>query len=199
MDTTLPDFHPGVALVVVDMQNDFADPAGSLFVSGGDGLVDPINAMMTSARSGGATVVLTQDWHPEVTPHFERDGGPWPVHCVAGTWGAELVDGLSTDADAVVRKGTRGEDGYSAFSMRDSRSGADVPTGLAGLLRERGIDAVVVVGLAADVCVAATAQDAAANGFTTTVAWNATRPVHPERDPQVLADLAAAGVAVVGR
>lgn len=199
MDTTLPDFHAGVALVVVDMQNDFADPAGSLFVSGGDGLVDPINAMISSARRSGATVVLTQDWHPEQTPHFERDGGPWPVHCVAGTWGAELVAGLSTDADVIVRKGTRGEDGYSAFSMRDTRSGADMPTGLAGLLRERGIDDVVVVGLAADVCVAATAQDAAANGFTTTVAWAATRPVHPERDPQVLADLAAAGVAVVRR
>ncbi len=197
MDTTLPDFHPGAALVVVDMQNDFAHPRGSLFVAGGDALVAPINAMMRAARTGGATVVLTQDWHPSVTPHFDTDGGPWPVHCVAGTWGAELVEGLSADADAVVRKGTRGEDGYSAFSMRDTRSGDDVPTGLAGLLRERGVDSVVVVGLAADVCVAATAQDAAAAGFDTTVAWWATRPVHPDRDPLVRADLATAGVAVV--
>ena len=198
MDVNLPDFGPGVALVVVDMQNDFADPSGSLFVAGGDALVDPVNRLTATARSAGATVVLTQDWHPSATPHFVTDGGPWPVHCVAGTWGAELVAGLATDADAVVRKGTRGEDGYSAFSMRDTRTGADVPTGLAGLLRERGIEQVVVVGLAADVCVAATAHDAAASGFATTVAWHATRAVHPETEPQVRADLAAAGVAVVG-
>lgn len=198
MDATLAELGPDVALVVVDMQNDFADPAGSLFVAGGDALVEPINALITEARAAGATVVLTQDWHPAETPHFVTDGGPWPVHCVAGTWGAELVAGLYGDADAVVRKGTRGEDGYSAFSMRDTRTGADVPTGLAGLLHERRVASVVVVGLAGDVCVSATAQDAAAAGFTTTVAWGATAAVHPDTAPQVLADLAAAGVLVVG-
>lgn len=199
MNTTLPAFDPGVALIVVDMQNDFADPRGSLFVAGADVLAEPINALIADARRSGATVVLTQDWHPPVTPHFATDGGPWPVHCVAGSWGAELVDGLSTDADAVVRKGTRGEDGYSAFSMRDTRSGADAPTGLAGLLRERHVDTVVVVGLAADVCVAATAHDAAAAGFATSVAWDATRAVDPDAGPRVRGDLAAAGVRVVDR
>lgn len=194
----LPEFGPSVALVVVDMQNDFADPGGSLFVAGGDALIEPINELIAAARRAGATIVLTQDWHPAETPHFDTDGGPWPVHCVAGTWGAELVAGLATDADAVVRKGTRGEDGYSAFSMRDTRTGGDVPTGLAGLLRERDVGDVVVVGLAADVCVAATARDAAASGFTTTVVWDATRPVYPDTASNVRADLAAAGVTVVG-
>lgn len=191
------DFDAATALLVVDMQNDFADPAGSLFVVGGDALVDPINALAASARAAGATVVLTQDWHPAETPHFVTGGGPWPVHCVAGTWGAELVGGLAADADAVVRKGTRGEDGYSAFSMRDTHTGADVPTGLAGLLRERAIERVVVVGLAADVCVAATAHDAAASGFATVVVWSATAPVDPAVEGSVRHDLTAAGVAVV--
>lgn len=198
MDATLPEFGPEVALVVVDMQNDFADPAGSLFVAGGDRLVAPINSLIAEARAAGSTIVLTQDWHPGETAHFVTGGGPWPVHCVAGTWGAELVGGLDDDADAVVRKGTRGEDGYSAFSMRDTRTGTDVPTGLTGLLRERQVERVVVVGLAADVCVAATAHDAAAAGFATAVAWAATAAVRPGDEPQVLADLAAAGVVVVG-
>ena len=195
--SALPEFDTGVGLVVVDMQNDFASPAGSLFVAGGDTLVAPINTMIGAARDAGATVVLTQDWHPAQTPHFDTDGGPWPVHCVAGTWGAELAEGLSRDADAIVRKGTRGEDGYSAFSMRDTRTGNDVPTGLAGLLRERGVGHVVVVGLAADVCVAATAHDASAAGFDVTVPWTAVRPVYPERAEQVRTELAGAGVVVV--
>ncbi len=197
MAGALAPFDRTTALVVVDMQNDFADPAGSLFVQEGDTLVEPINALMRAARDAGSTVVLTQDWHPERTPHFEPDG-PWPVHCVGGTWGADLVDGLDRHADAVVRKGTGGEDGYSAFTMRDTETGADLPTGLAGLLRERGIERVVVVGLAADVCVAATAKDAAAAGFATDVVWSATRPVYPDAVPQVRRELAEAGVAVVG-
>lgn len=186
-------FAPDTALVVVDMQNDFADPRGSLFVAGGDAIVGPINALMRSARAAGATVVLTQDWHPPATPHFEPDG-PWPVHCVGGTWGADLVASLDRHADAVVRKGTRGEDGYSAFSMRDPVSGDEMPTGLAGLLRDRRIDSVVVVGLAADVCVAATAGDAARAGFATTVVWEATRAVEPSQEPRVRAELAGLGV-----
>src|SRR5688500_16959722 len=75
------------ALVVTDVQNDFADPTGSLSVPGGDAVVDAANAQIAAARSAGSLVVYTQDWHPPRTPHFVTDGGPWPVHCVAGTWG----------------------------------------------------------------------------------------------------------------
>ncbi len=171
-------YDASTALVVVDMQNDFAHPDGSLFVSGGDALLGPVNDEIAAAADAGAVVVLTQDWHPPSTPHFVTDGGVWPVHCVAGTWGAELVDGLDPDhrAGAVIRKGTNGEDGYSAFMMREPDSTIDIPTGLAGLLRERGVARVVVVGLATDVCVAATAGSAAAAGFATTVLWAASRP-----------------------
>jgi nicotinamidase/pyrazinamidase len=190
-------FGPDVALVVVDVQNDFTDPNGSLYVQGGEVIVPRINALMAAARDAGATVVLTQDWHPPETPHFEPEG-TWPVHCVGGTWGAELYPELDRHADALVRKGTRGEDGYSAFTMREHASGDDVPTGLGGLLHQRGVEAVVVVGLATDVCVAATASDAAADGFTTIVVWDATRPVEPDAGERVLAELAACGVAVVG-
>jgi nicotinamidase/pyrazinamidase len=190
------------ALVVVDMQNDFGHPDGSLFVDGGDHVVEMINHEIERTAAAGGTVVLTQDWHPASTPHFIDDGGVWPTHCVAGTWGAELVDDLDPlhRASAVVRKGTNGEDGYSAFSMREPGGDVDIPTGLTGLLRERGTDRVVVVGVATDVCVAATALSAASAGFETVVLWDATRPVYPDADTteRVLADLDDADVTVIG-
>jgi nicotinamidase/pyrazinamidase len=154
------------ALVVVDVQNDFADPAGSLAVAGAAGIVPRINEAVRDARRAGATVVYTQDWHPEVTPHFAKDGGIWPVHCVADTWGAELHPSLDVAVDAPrIRKGTNGEDGYSGFTMRDPISGATQRTELDGLLRDRGISRIVVCGLATDYCVNATALDAIALGY----------------------------------
>src|SRR5919106_1005383 len=160
-------YQPATALVVVDVQNDFADPAGSLFVRGGDAVVSVINREIEMATSAGALVVATQDWHPESTPHFAKDGGIWPVHCVGGTWGAELAPGLGLPPDAPrVRKGTDGEDGYSGFTMRDPTSGEERPTELEELLSERGIERVIVCGLATDYCVKATALDAARIGFS---------------------------------
>src|SRR4051812_37618113 len=97
------------ALLVVDVQNDFAEPAGSLTVSGGLDVVPVVNAEVAAARGAGAPRVFTQDWHPPSTPHFAKDGGAWPVHCVAGTWGAEFAGGLTIDGP-VVRKGTDGQD-----------------------------------------------------------------------------------------
>ncbi len=195
-------YDESTALVVVDMQNDFAHPDGSLFVYGGDTLVGPINDEIAVAAAAGTVVVLTQDWHPPSTPHFVTYGGVWPVHCVAGTWGAELVDGLDPDhrASAVIRKGTNGEDGYSAFMMRRPGSSTDIATGLAGLLRERDVERVVVVGLASDVCVAATARSAAEAGFGTVLRWELSRPVDASEQTcvEVLADLDRAGVAVTG-
>jgi len=135
-------YDPRTALVVVDVQNDFADPAGSLAVHGAPNVLPIVNREIAAARSAGATVVLTQDWHPESTPHFAKDGGIWPVHCVAGTWGAELHPDLDpvAIAEAIrIRKGEHGEDGYSGFTMRDPLSGALTPTPLQGLLREAGI------------------------------------------------------------
>ena len=190
------------ALVVVDLQNDFAHPDGSLFVTGGDDLVDGINAEITAARAAGGTIVVTQDWHPPATPHFETDGGVWPGHCIAGSWGAELVDGLDPDhaASAVIRKGTNGEDGYSAFAMREPGGDVDLPTGLAGLLSERNISKVVVCGLATDVCVSATALSSQAAGFDTTVLWELSRPVYTDdaTTDRVLGEFADAAIDVVG-
>jgi nicotinamidase/pyrazinamidase len=167
-------YQPTTALVVVDVQNDFVDPAGSLSVKGGDGVIPVINGEIEMATLADALVVATQDWHPESTPHFAKDGGIWPVHCVADTWGSELHPDLAMPVDAPrIHKGANGEDGYSGFTMRDPTTGDEISTELDGLLRERGIEQVVVVGLATDYCVSATALDAARLGYTTAVLTDA--------------------------
>jgi nicotinamidase/pyrazinamidase len=167
------------ALLVIDVQNDFADPNGSLSVAGGDALIPRINGEISMATSAGATVVATQDWHPESTPHFAKDGGIWPVHCVGGTWGAELHPDLQMPEDAPrVRKGTGGEDGYSGFTMRDPVTGEEASTGLDALLKERGIGRVVIIGLATDYCVQASVLDAARLGYETAVLTDLCAPVN---------------------
>lgn len=166
------------ALIVVDVQNDFARPDGNLYVPGADETIPAINREIAAAHSAGARVVYTQDWHPPSTPHFEKDGGVWPTHCVQDSWGAELHEGLQVLDDApVVRKGTDGEDGYSAFSVRDPQSGAEAPTELESLLKRGEVERVTVVGLAQDVCVKETVLDAQRLGFGATLVTDATRPV----------------------
>lgn len=162
------DYDPATALVVVDLQNDFADPNGSLFVRGGEAVVARASDEVQRAASRGALVVYTQDWHPASTPHFAKDGGIWPVHCVAGSWGAELHPGLVV-AGQSIRKGSNGEDGYSGFTMRDPISGEERPTQLEALLREHGVTRVAACGLATDYCVRGTVLDALRLGFDTTL------------------------------
>lgn len=191
-------YDPETALIVVDVQNDFADPAGALSVAGGETIIPYVNAQVRAARAAGALVVYTQDWHPAHTPHFAQDGGIWPVHCVIDTWGAALHPALEV-AGPLVRKGSNGEDGYSGFTMRDPVSGATVPTELESILRARGIRRVVVCGLATDYCVAATALDAAALGFETSVLRAGIRAVdlQPGDGERALERMAAAGVTIV--
>jgi nicotinamidase/pyrazinamidase len=169
-------YDDATALVVVDVQNDFADPAGSLYVREGELVVPLANAAIAEALAAGATVVCTQDWHPEVTPHFAKDGGIWPTHCVQGTWGAELHPDL-TAAGERIRKGAGGEDGYSGFGVRDPVTGEVRATQLESLLRERGVERAVVCGLATDYCVVETVLDARRLGFAVTVLEDAIRAV----------------------
>ena len=194
-----PEYDTTTALIVVDVQNYFADPTGNLSVAGGDAIVPYVNGQIAAALAGGAFVAYTQDWHPPSTPHFAKGGGPWPVHCVAGTWGAAFHPALTADAGPSVRKGANGEDGYSGFTMRDPLKGATVPTELDGLLRGRGIRRVVVCGLATDYCVRATALDAAALGYQTSVLVDGVRAVdlQPGDGAGALAELVVAGVELV--
>jgi nicotinamidase/pyrazinamidase len=192
------EYAPSSALVVVDMQHDFADPAGSLYVRGGEDLVAPIAAEVAAAEQAGATVVYTQDWHPEHTPHFQADGGLWPAHCVAGSDGAALVPGLPV-VGPLLRKGTGTEDGYSGFSEVDLATGATKGTDLSTILDEAGVMDVTVVGLAGDWCVKATAIDGVGLGYSVTVPLALTRFVElePGDTERAVAAMQEAGVTVV--
>jgi nicotinamidase/pyrazinamidase len=164
------EYQERAALLVVDVQNDFADPNGSLYVRGGEDVVPVVNHEVERAARAGALVLYSQDWHPESTPHFEKDGGVWPVHCVGGTWGAEFHPDLVVLAEAQnLKKGTGGEDGYSVFTVRDPQTGKEAPTALERILREHGIQRVIILGLATDYCVKDTALDARRLGFAATV------------------------------
>ena len=186
------------ALIVVDVQNAFADPAGSLSVGGGQAIIPIVNSEIAAVRGAGGLAVYTQDWHPEHTPHFARDGGIWPVHCVAGTWGAEFHPRLVVDGP-VIRKGRNGEDGYSGFMMRDPLTEMTVPTELEGVLVERGVERVVVAGLATDYCVRATALDAVRLGFGTSLLLDAIAAVDlaPGDGDRAIDEMRAAGIALL--
>jgi nicotinamidase-related amidase len=175
------------ALLIVDFQNDFT-PGGALAVPHGDEIAARINALAASGDYD--LVVATRDWHPPDHGSFAERGGPWPVHCVQGTEGAELHPALErANVDVVVDKGQDpGTEGYSGFEG----------TNLADLLRERGIGEVTVVGLATDYCVKNTALDALRHGFHVTVDSTAVRGVEVQEgdSEQALAEVRAAGGAV---
>ena len=193
------------ALIVVDIQNDFL-PGGALAVPSGDSVIDPASRLMADPR--WRAVVVTQDWHPSDHVSFaaqhencspfqeiELSYGPqvlWPVHCVAGSAGAALPASLSDrTAHLVIRKGMNREvDSYSAFVEADGVT----RTGLAGYLRERGIDRVVICGLALDFCVRFTAEDAARAGFATAIVEDACAAISPEANEALFAQLAALGI-----
>ena len=188
------------ALVVVDMQNDFADVRGSLYVRGAERVLQAVNREIRSAVDGGDLVVYTQDWHPESTPHFAKDGGVWPVHCVAGTWGALLHPDLEVAPSAsYVRKGVGGEDGYSGFSVRSPETGAVSRTELDRLLRGERVGSVTVVGLATDYCVKETVLDARQLGYSVTVVLDSIAAVNlrPRDEEDALEAMRSAGAEFV--
>ena len=191
-------FAPSAALIVVDMQHDFADPSGSLYVRGAQEIVAPIATAIEKTRQAGGTVVFTQDWHPAHTPHFAQDGGIWPVHCVIDSPGADFIPGIDVDGP-VVRKGSGPEDGYSGFSVLDLTTGQARGTELSTILDENGIMTITVVGLAGDWCVKATAIDGVGLGYRTTVPLSMTRFVelNPGDTDAAVAAMREAGVTVL--
>jgi nicotinamidase/pyrazinamidase len=162
------------ALIVVDVQNDFC-PGGSLAVPLGNEVVPVLNEYIQRALAAGMPIFASRDWHPAETKHFAAQGGPWPPHCVQGTWGAEFNPYLELPGAAhVVSKGAGTEDdGYSAFEARLPDDGRT----LREALRALGVTRVHVGGLATDYCVKATVLDALNDGLETHVLTDASRPV----------------------
>lgn len=199
----------GAALLIVDLQMDFL-PGGALAVADGDAVIEPIASLMLAGRFD--LIVATQDWHPREHISFasshpgrrpfetiELYGHPqtlWPDHCVAGSSGAALSPGLPWHlVRAVIRKGTDAKvDSYSGFRNNFDARGLRPATGLAGFLRECGMTAVSICGLARDYCVRWSAEDAADAGFRTCLLWDLTRAVDAAGDSALRRSLIAHGV-----
>ncbi|MGN6329587.1 MAG: bifunctional nicotinamidase/pyrazinamidase [Rhodanobacter sp.] len=200
---------PDIALIVVDVQPDFM-PGGALACHQGDAIVPGIDRLLRRGRY--RHVVATQDWHPPGHASFASShpgaeafgqillhGQPqtlWPDHCVQGTAGAALHPDIDWSAvDVVIRKGSRREvDSYSGFRENHGPGGERPSTGLAGWLRDRGVAEVHICGLARDVCVLWTAQDAVALGFRASLLWDLSRPVTPRSDEATRAALHTGGI-----
>ena len=200
------------ALILVDIQPDFM-PGGALATADGDAIVEPVQRLLEADPFG--LCAATQDWHPPRHISFasEHEGRApletielhgeeqvlWPDHCVQGSAGAELHPGIDWQrANVIVRKGMDPQvDSYSGFRDNVGPDGTRPPTGLAGYLRERGIEDVFVCGLARDVCVQWTAEDAAAAGFRTRFIWDLTRPVTHDSDDRTRQALDRAGIEVI--
>lgn len=197
-----PDAH---ALIVVDVQNDFCT-GGALAVPDAEAIIPGINVLMDRFR----TVVLTQDWHPAghscfasshpghaCYAYLDMPYGPqvlWPDHCVQESFGADFHPALVQRAEQIIRKGFRPEiDSYSAFYENDHTTA----TGLAAWLRLRGVEAVTLVGLATDFCVADSALDALRDGFKVTVMTDLCRAIDLDGSAaRALARMRAAGVSL---
>ncbi len=183
------------ALIVVDVQNDFCE-GGSLEVAGGAGVAGEITRHMSAAAGDYVHIVATRDYHVSPLGHFSEEPdfvNTWPRHCVVGTQGVEFHPRLGTDRiDAEFRKGAY----TAAYSGFEGTTVGDV--GLAEWLRERGVDAVDVVGLATDHCVRATAIDATRAGFATRVLLDLTAGVAQPTVDRALAQMKAAGCELVG-
>ena len=160
--------QPGDVLLVTDIQNDFL-PGGSLAVAGGDEVVPILNRYIGEFVACGLPVYATRDWHPEGHCSFHAQGGPWPVHCVAGTHGAAFAATLSLPpGTTLISKATRPDrDAYSSFEGTD----------LDARLRAAGIRRIFIGGLATDYCVLNTVRDARRLGYEVFVLSDAIRAV----------------------
>lgn len=189
------------ALVLVDIQNDFCE-GGSLGVDGGSAVAGRAAERVLADRAGSdadrgyEAVVLTADWHEDPGSHWARDSEPdfattWPVHCAAGTDGAEFHPSLQPaldHVDEIFRKG-RHEAAYSGF---EGLAG-DGRTGLADWLRERGVTDLDICGIATDYCVRATVLDALREGFTVRLLMDTIAGVAPETTERARAEMIEAG------
>jgi nicotinamidase/pyrazinamidase len=183
------------ALIIVDVQNDFCE-GGSLAVTGGAAVAAGISLVLGKAGDRWDHVVATKDWHIDPGAHFSSHPDyqdTWPAHCVVGSTGADFHPELATDKiEAVFHKGEH-QAAYSGFEGH-----TEAGETLAAWLRERNVTEVELVGIATDHCVRATALDAKAEGFATTVLLELTAGVAPGTTATALEQFRAASIETTG-
>jgi nicotinamidase/pyrazinamidase len=176
------------ALIVVDVQRDFCH-GGALAAADTLTLLQPLHDFIVAARQAGVHIVFTQDWHPSNHSSFRNQGGPWPVHCLANSPGAELMPPLRAEAsDLLIHKGeTVAGPGYSGFDG----------TALAETLPALAVQDLAVCGVATEYCVRATALDAAKAGLRVSVLSDLVRPVKVNDGHSALQEMSGHGVAIL--
>ncbi|PRQ10819.1 nicotinamidase [Corynebacterium sp. 13CS0277] len=197
------------ALIIVDVQPDFC-PGGALATARGTDVAEAIATAVESHGGTYAAIVTTQDWHIDPGPHFSPTPDyvdSWPVHCQAGTPGAELHPALLRVADMISARFHKGlySAAYSGFEGRQAGTPPEILTpdeedtrmDLAAWLHSRGVTAVDVCGIATDFCVKATALDAVRAGLETRLLRELCSPVAAESEATALEEMAAAGITLV--
>jgi len=179
------------ALILVDIQNDFC-PGGALAVAEGDQTVGVVNKLMPHFD----LVISTQDWHPANHISFAGRGGPWPPHCVQGTFGAELHSQLIKDkiSNYFRKAATADKDAYSEFEGTDERGRS-----LNDVLKQLGVNKLYVAGLATDYCVKATVLDALKLGYKVYPITDGMRAVNvnPDDGDRALAEMSQQGAHLI--
>jgi nicotinamidase/pyrazinamidase len=170
----------GDALLIVDVQRDFL-PGGALAVPEGDAVVAPLSACARCFAERGLPVFASRDWHPADHCSFRENGGPWPPHCVANTPGADFATALELPPGTqIVAKATTTEkDAYSAFDGTD----------LNARLAELGVRRLFIGGLAAEYCVADSAEDALRSGYDVVLLTDAMRAIDPAKGREIIDSL----------
>ncbi|MGH8547414.1 MAG: isochorismatase family protein [Methylococcales bacterium] len=180
----------GDALLIVDVQKDFLS-GGRLGVAGGDLLIPVINEYIGRFRRADLPIYASRDWHPPRHCSFQEQGGPWPIHCVAGSHGAEFADnlGLSPETRIISKATGIQRDAYSAFDQ----------TALASRLRADGIQRLFICGLATEYCVLGSTLGGIKLGFTTVVLGDAIAAIesHPGDCARALAAMKEAGAVII--
>jgi nicotinamidase/pyrazinamidase len=189
------------ALILVDLQRDFLDPDGSLYVAPGDwcrdnGKATPQLEFIWKLLTQGSynTIVATKDWHPQNHSSFASNGGEWPDHCIQGTWGAQLISTLNLNSvSMILHKGMRKNvDSYSAFREED-----DTSTGLAAWLGARKVEFVDIVGVATEICVRQTAMHALDGLFQTNILKEGCWSIDPTKGENVFHELENLGARII--
>ncbi len=189
MRPVIDQMGPDDAVIVVDIQNDFC-PGGTLPVPEGDQVIPVLNRWIEQAERVGATIVITRDWHPADHCSFEAQGGPWPVHCVQRTPGAEYHPDLRIPRLAIYvdKAADPARESFSDFAG----------TALGDQLRRKGIRRLFVGGLALDYCVRATVLEGLTEGFEVHLLLSATRAVNVKEGDgqQAIDEMRAAGARI---
>jgi nicotinamidase/pyrazinamidase len=181
-------FQKGDCLLIVDVQVDFC-PGGRLAIAQADQVVPVINQWVRAAAAAGVPIYASRDWHPVRHVSFKERGGKWPPHCIQDTHGARFHPDLEMpESTLVITKGVRlDHDQNSVFDE----------TGLNAQLAHDGVHRLWVAGLALDVCVLSTVQDALRSGYAVTVIESATRPVTLDGGRQAIDLMLKAGALMV--